>query len=100
MNITRYNYKKQLPKILECLNQSDFIAIDFEFSGINYDRNLQNQPSDTIAQRYWKTKENSKNFMATQMGICAFKYDYSTKTLDCHPYNFNLWPHSFQDLSI
>ncbi|CDW90995.1 poly-specific ribonuclease (deadenylation nuclease) [Stylonychia lemnae] len=100
MNITRYNFKKQLPSIIKCLNQSDFIAIDFEFSGLNFDKELENLQSDTVAQRYWKSKENVSKFMAPQMGICAFKYHQNEKRLECHPFNFYIMPHSYQDLSI
>ena len=36
MNITRYNYKRSLPLIIQSLKQSDFIAFDFEFSGLQF----------------------------------------------------------------
>eukprot|EP00347_Sterkiella_histriomuscorum_P011289 403373024 len=98
MNITRYNFRQQLPGILKNLQEADFIAIDFEFSGLLQNQQNANQASDTIAQRYWKNKESVRKFMPIQMGICAFKYTHdSKKTLTCFPYNLNIMPSSLRD---
>ena len=59
MNINRFNQKRAMPLIVESLKQSDFIAFDFEFSGLQSDSEiLSNHQSDSIDLRYWKYKEN------------------------------------------
>ena len=42
MNITRYNYKKSLPLVAYTLKHSDFLAFDFEFSGLQTHPDLAN----------------------------------------------------------
>lgn len=59
MNINRFNQKRALPLIIESLKQSDFIAFDFEFSGLQVDAELlTNHQTDSIDHRYWKYREN------------------------------------------
>jgi hypothetical protein len=38
MNINRFNQKRALPLIAETIKQSDFISFDFEFSGLQADK--------------------------------------------------------------
>ncbi len=98
MNITRYNYKRSLPLIVQSFKQSDFISFDFEFSGLNFHPDLANHQTDTMAFRYWKYRENIKKFIPTQMGLCGFKYDAVTERLECYPFNIYLLPYSFDNI--
>lgn len=66
MNITKYNFKRQLPFIKQCIEKSDFIAVDFEFSGIVHDENLKNAPEDCMEVIYWKSKSNGKSTINTK----------------------------------
>lgn len=97
MNITRYNYKKALPLIVQTMRQSDFLAFDFEFSGLKFHPDLANHQTDTMALRYWKNRENVRRFMPTQMGICGFKYLESEERLECYPFNFYVLPYSLEN---
>ena len=54
MNVTKYNFKKHLPFIIDCINESDYVAIDFEFTGIFTEDNLRNDPEDWMDVIYWK----------------------------------------------
>ncbi len=98
MNITRYNYKRSLPLIIQSFKQSDFIAFDFEFSGLTFHPDLTNHQTDTMAFRYWKYKENISRFIPTQMGICGFKYDEGSENLECYPFNFYILPYSLDNM--
>ena len=63
MNINRYNYRRALPVVVQSLREADFIAFDFEFSGLQCDdETLSNHQSDTIELRYWKYRENIRQF--------------------------------------
>jgi hypothetical protein len=73
MNITRFNLKKNKTKILNHLKKSDFIAFDFEMTGILSNNTLRNSNADSIQYRYWKVKNNVTEFIPIQMGICAFE---------------------------
>ena len=99
MNITRYNYKRSLPLLLQSFKQSDFISFDFEFSGLQFHPDLANHPTDTMAFRYWKYRENIRRFLPTQMGICGFKYHEGDERLECYPFNIYLLPYTFENLA-
>ena len=98
MNITRYNYQRAVPLLIRTIKQCDYLAIDFEFSGLQQDfQDLANHQSDSVEQRYWKHRTNVQKFMPLQIGICAFKYSNLTQTLTCQPFNFYILPHSKTD---
>ncbi len=40
MQIGRYNFKQRLPFMLNTLREADFVAVDFEFGGINLHPNF------------------------------------------------------------
>ena len=91
MNINRYNYRRALPLIVQSLRESDYIAFDFEFSGLQSDVDtLSNHMTDSVELRYWKYKENITQFTPLQIGICGFKFNQSLNQLECFPYNFYL----------
>ena len=48
MNITKYNFKKSLPLIFHTLRSSDYIAFDFEFTGISSNPDLVNNQTDSV----------------------------------------------------
>ena len=85
--------------ILQSFKQSDFISFDFEFSGLQFHPDLANHPTDTMAFRYWKYRENIRRFLPTQMGICGFKYHESEERLECYPFNIYLLPYTFENLA-
>jgi hypothetical protein len=63
MNINRFNYRRALPLVAQSLRECDFIAFDFEFSGLQCDSDtLANHQSDSLELRYWKYKENISQF--------------------------------------
>ena len=95
MNINRYNYRRALPVVVQSLREADFIAFDFEFSGLQCDdETLSNHQSDTIELRYWKYRENIRQFTPLQLGICGFKYSQESRSLECFPFNFYILPAS------
>lgn len=40
MNINRYNYKRALPLVVQSMREADYLAFDFEFSGLQSDTDL------------------------------------------------------------
>lgn len=53
---------------------------------------------DTPKDRYQKLKESSKNFLAIQLGISAFKYNRDENKFDASSYTFHLFPRPFPKL--
>ena len=64
MNITKYNFKRHLPYIKQTIQNSDFVAIDFEFSGVTIDSKLRPQNDDCMDVIYWKQRNNSKPYLS------------------------------------
>ena len=48
MNITRSNFFQNLPLIYECLQKSQFVAMDFEMTGISAHNSLKNSNLDSV----------------------------------------------------
>ena len=92
MNITKYNYKRSLPLILQSLNSCDYLAIDMEFSGILKHETFYNSSTDSAEHRYWKHRECVSSFLPTQFGLATFHLDESSQTLSVRPFNFYLFP--------
>jgi len=42
MNLNKYNFRRSLPLVVESLRHADYVAFDFEFSGLSMD-------NDTLA---------------------------------------------------
>ncbi|RVD85673.1 uncharacterized protein DFL_003984 [Arthrobotrys flagrans] len=97
--IERVDFDRELPHLLSLIEKCDFIAIDFEFSGVG------NSPSrgqvgvnhkPTLAERYKELCGAAKTYSIMQMGICPVKWlpnaprepRYSSR-----PCNFFVAPH-------
>lgn len=114
MNVTRLNFTQTLPFILDCIKKSHFIAFDFEMTGVVAADYLRNSnldsvfmfpnvistidlifPSFQIQLRYWKSKENIRQFLPTQLGLCCFKIN-SLDQIEAAPFNFYMFPLSLE----
>ena len=64
MDVTQENFKENFHLFRTALNQSDFIAIDGEFSGL-YNK-LKLNPLDEFSERYELLRKNIKQYMLLQ----------------------------------
>jgi hypothetical protein len=90
MNITKLNFKYLYPKILHTVKNCNFVALDLEFSGITLTKELINSRQDDIELRYFKIKENIKNFIPLQLGLCGLKV--KEQNIKLYPMNFYIFP--------
>ncbi|XP_074014938.1 poly(A)-specific ribonuclease PARN isoform X2 [Numenius arquata] len=79
MEVIRSNFKDNLNKVYEAIEESDFLAIDGEFSGISDGPSVSALTNgfDTPEERYQKLKKHSMDFLLFQFGLCTFKYDHT-----------------------
>ncbi|XP_075574822.1 poly(A)-specific ribonuclease PARN isoform X7 [Pelecanus crispus] len=79
MEVIRSNFKDNLSKVYEAIEESDFLAIDGEFSGISDGPSVSALTNgfDTPEERYQKLKKHSMDFLLFQFGLCTFKYDHT-----------------------
>ena len=95
MELTRDNYYDIEPNILKDIEESHFIAIDLELSGL-----IQKKFKiyDSPEENFLKSKYNAENFRIIQFGITPFiksinnKKDYVAK-----PYNIYIFPSEMQN---
>jgi hypothetical protein len=92
MNITKLNFKYLYPRVLQTIKNSNFISLDLEFSGITLTKELINSRQDDNELRYFKIKENIKNFIPLQLGMCGVKCKDTHVKL--YPMNFYIFPYA------
>ncbi|XP_029432422.1 poly(A)-specific ribonuclease PARN isoform X2 [Rhinatrema bivittatum] len=97
MEITRSNFKHNLPKVCEAIKEADFLAIDGEFSGISDGPSVSALTNgfDTPEERYQKLKKHSMDFLLFQFGLCTFKFDYVEDKYIIKSFNFYIFPKPF-----
>lgn len=66
-----------LPEIERAIEESDFLAIDGEFTGL-FNGSMVSV-FDTAAQYYKKVRSNCMDFLMIQFGLCIVKYDVEKK---------------------
>lgn len=96
MDVTKATFADILPEISAALQNCEFVAVDFEMSGIN----LAGQPrityADTMQERYAQQRVVASRFKIIQMGISIVSKvektgssgNSASHTLVARPYNF------------
>ncbi|XP_058142214.1 poly(A)-specific ribonuclease PARN [Dasypus novemcinctus] len=97
MEIIRSNFKSNLHKVYQAIEEADFFAIDGEFSGISDGPSVTALTNgfDTPEERYQKLKKHSMDFLLFQFGLCTFKYDYEDSKYITKSFNFYVFPKPF-----
>ncbi|XP_060116788.1 poly(A)-specific ribonuclease PARN isoform X1 [Heteronotia binoei] len=97
MEVTRSNFKDNLSKVCEAIEEADFLAIDGEFSGISDGPSVSALTNgfDTPEERYQKLKKHSMGFLLFQFGLCTFKYDLTEEKYIMKSFNFYIFPKPF-----
>ncbi|KAH0506204.1 Poly(A)-specific ribonuclease PARN, partial [Microtus ochrogaster] len=91
------DFKINLHKVYQAIEEADFFAIDGEFSGISDGPSVTALTSgfDTPEERYQKLKKHSMDFLLFQFGLCAFKYDHTDSKHITKSFNFYVFPKPF-----
>ncbi|XP_076040743.1 poly(A)-specific ribonuclease PARN-like [Oratosquilla oratoria] len=79
MEVTRKNFKENLPKIKDAIDGADFISIDAEFTGLRRDTTSKLCELDTPQERYSKCCEAANDFGMIQFGLTTFRYNIEEK---------------------
>ncbi|XP_006146609.1 poly(A)-specific ribonuclease PARN [Tupaia chinensis] len=97
MEIIRSNFKSNLQKVYQAIEEADFFAIDGEFSGISDGPSVTALTNgfDTPEERYQKLKKHSMDFLLFQFGLCTFKYDNTDSKYITKSFNFYVFPKPF-----
>lgn len=86
----------KLPDIVKNIEESCFVAIDGEFTGLASERNIQ--PFDTSEEYYLKQLKTSEGFILIQLGLTFFKAkkdpENDSEKITCDSYNIYIYPQS------
>lgn len=91
MYITKNNFEEHIPLVRETINNSNFIAIDTEFTGL-YTENNNIYNSLNIEELFSRLVKNIKSFTPIQYGISCFKEKDGEWIV--RSYNFYIFPRS------
>ncbi|XP_070500479.1 poly(A)-specific ribonuclease PARN-like [Chironomus tepperi] len=90
MEVVKSNFKDLLPEITKDIEESCFISIDCEFTGICSERNIM--PFDSSREYYEKQLKTSKGFIIVQLGLTMFKKDPEDDLPKLKSYNIYAFP--------
>lgn len=92
MDITTQNFDSELARIKQAIKGCDFIAMDTEFTGLNFGENSKRTNIDNSNVLYKKHKYVCEKYQAIQVGLCIFTWDEGSNSYLSHPYNFYVLP--------
>jgi hypothetical protein len=82
MLIKKKSFVSDLPKIIQAINEADFLSIDAEFSGLG----PKDDYIDDLQSRYLKVRASATDYQLLQYGICAFKWDATKRNYSAKPF--------------
>ncbi|OAS99760.1 CAF1 family ribonuclease [Blastomyces dermatitidis ER-3] len=98
MDVTRQSFSQHLPRLLNDLAKSSFVAVDLEFSGIVPRQSAPSPGSNlwgekqTLQTRYEEVKEAADTYQVLQIGLTFAMEDGETGTYVLRPYNLHINP--------
>lgn len=91
------DFVDKLSSIVKDLEESAFVSLDGEFTGLASERNIM--PFDTSEEYYLKRLKTSQGFILVQLGLTFFKVkknpaNDSEEKVTCNSYNIFVYPQS------
>ncbi|KAG6534543.1 hypothetical protein ZIOFF_008446 [Zingiber officinale] len=94
MQVTRSNFNAALEGLRACVEESDFVVVDLEMTGVTSAPWRNSFEFDRSDVRYLKLKDSVEKFAVVQFGVCPFRWDSSKGSFFAHPlvHNFYIFP--------
>lgn len=73
VDVTKENFNRLCPEILDDIKESAFVAADTEFTGLLSDNTFKAKLYDDGAQRYEKLRVGLQRQTICQLGLAIFK---------------------------
>ncbi|XP_042397173.1 uncharacterized protein LOC121987417 isoform X6 [Zingiber officinale] len=77
MQVTRSNFNAALEGLRACVEESDFVVVDLEMTGVTSAPWRNSFEFDRSDVRYLKLKDSVEKFAVVQFGVCPFRWDSS-----------------------
>ena len=94
MEILSFNLEENLKLILDSIEESEFIAIDTEFTGLFHSDEDAFDESDSLEDRYQKLRKSCESFFMCQLGLTTFTLDPEVNSYKIRSFSFYTIPHS------
>lgn len=91
MSVSQVFFWQKLVALLPEIADADYVAVDFEMTGIDARRPSPLQ-RPTMDQLYECAKKAAETFNVLQFGLTCIAYEASTNTFRAKSYNFNVSP--------
>ncbi|BFI40227.1 poly(A)-specific ribonuclease [Marchantia polymorpha subsp. ruderalis] len=91
-NVTKANFWETYEQLVIHLQTADFVALDFEMTGVETTPWRRHSELDTCDTRYLHIKHSAESFAVWQCGVCPFKWDEPGQKFIAYPYNFYIFP--------
>lgn len=100
MEVTKDNFSELLPLIESSINSADFLALDFEFTGLLSELDSIHE-FDRLEDIYTKLRKHTQLYWACQLGLTCFTFSRAENCYVARPFNFWLYPNnSRKDLTF
>lgn len=86
--VTRSNFDAALDGLKSCVQESDFVAVDLEMTGVTSAPWRDSFEFDRSDVRYLKLKDSAEKFAVVQFGVCPFRWEPSKGSFFAHPLVF------------
>lgn len=92
MHISKENFDRMMPVLEQAIQNSDFVALDLEFSGLNAETMASILPNDTVRTRYLRMRHAVRQMQIFQFGLALFRWDETAQAWKGMPFSFYLLP--------
>ncbi|XP_050409679.1 poly(A)-specific ribonuclease PNLDC1 [Patella vulgata] len=92
--VLKSNFETLFPLIENAIKQCEFVALDTEFTGLQFDESCKASLFDTSEGRYLKLRRSFTQFTICQIGLSAF-VNIKDNKYEAHTFNLYLFPHAF-----
>mmetsp|Transcript_3274 Transcript_3274/g.6750 ORF Transcript_3274/g.6750 Transcript_3274/m.6750 type:complete len:475 (-) Transcript_3274:2327-3751(-) len=100
MEVTKDNFLELLPLIQASIESADFLAMDFEFTGLLSELDIIHE-FDRLEDIYSKLRKHTQRYWACQLGLTCFSFSQAENCYVARPFNFWLFPNnSRKDLTF
>ncbi|KAG6521395.1 hypothetical protein ZIOFF_018512 [Zingiber officinale] len=97
MQVTRSNFNAALEGLRACVEESDFVAVDLEMTGVTSAPWRDSFEFDRSNVRYLKLKDSAKKFAVVQFGVCPLPLGFiQGLLLRPSDYSFDIFGLSYQ----
>jgi hypothetical protein len=79
MELTQGNFWACLDEVKKVIDTADFLCVDLEMTGLVVENAPVISSYDAIEHRYFKVSNSAKQFLPSQVGLCAFRWKESEK---------------------